>query len=509
MKNKILIRGVNWVGDAVMTMPAIRAIKRSDPDSDISLLVKPWVAPLFEKDPFIDRTIHYKDSHSGVLGKFQLARVLREENFQRAILLQNAFDAAITAWLARIPERIGYARDARGLLLTHSLKHMGEDRNMHHIDYYLKLLESVGIKSAGNDTWIHLSLEERMAAREKLSSLKRPILGINPGASYGSAKQWLPGRFAEVAGRTVDELGGSVLVFGGPGELDICDDITSRVENYVNDGKIVPLAGKTALRELIALMSECDVILSNDSGPMHIADALAVPLVAIFGSTSPELTGPRKPSSHVIRADIDCSPCFRRKCSDIGLPCMEFIGVDEVFDAITQAIPSERAVLLDRDGTICEDADYLNSWDKLKAFDDINSLNHLINLDFKLIGITNQSGIARGIVSEDFVGQVNEMFIDRHGFSGFYYCPHHPDEACQCRKPEPGLAIRARDEHGIDPRRSFVIGDKDSDMLLGRTIGAYAILVTTGKQESSPHADFTASGLDQAVKHILSRQQAW
>jgi heptosyltransferase-2 len=505
MSGKTLIRGVNWVGDAVMTMPAIRAIKRAESSSDISLLVKPWVGPLFEKDPFIDRIIQYEDSHSGVLGKFQLARVLREESFDRAILLQNALDAAITAWLARIPERIGYARDGRGLLLTHALPHTGEDRNMHHIDYYLKLLESVGIPSAGKDTWIYLDLDERLSAREKLSSLKHPILGINPGASYGSAKQWLPERFTEIARRTIEELGGSVVIFGGPGETAIASDIANPLKENENSGRLIQMAGKTSLRDLMALMSECDVILSNDSGPMHIADALAVPLVAIFGSTSPELTGPRKPSSHVIKTDMDCAPCFERKCPDKGLACMESIDPDEVFEAIKHAIPSRKAVLLDRDGTICEDAHYLNNWIKLKVIDDISHLNSLINSDYKLIGISNQSGIARGIVEESFVVEVHRMFMDKHGFSGFYYCPHHPDDQCLCRKPEPGLAIRARDEHGIDLKRSYMVGDKDADMLLGKTIGAKTILVTTGKQKTSPYADFVAKGLKEAVEHITSQ----
>ncbi|MFC1549349.1 lipopolysaccharide heptosyltransferase II [Nitrospirota bacterium] len=506
MSKKTLIRGVNWVGDAVMTMPAIRAIKRAYHSSEVSLLVKPWVAPLFQKDPFIDKTIQYEDSHSGIMGKFQLARVLREESFQRAILLQNALDAAVTAWLARIPERIGYARDGRGILLTHSLPHTGEDRNMHHIDYYLKLLESVGIPSAGTDTWIYLSLEERLQSRERLSSLKRPILGINPGASYGSAKQWLPERFTEVARRTIKELGGSVVVFGGPGEIDIASDIAKPLREHENAGRVMGLAGKTSLRELMALMSECDVVLSNDSGPMHIADALAVPLVAIFGSTSPELTGPRKPSSHVIRASVDCSPCFKRKCPDKGLTCMETIETNEVFEIIRKSLLSQKAVFFDRDGTLCEDAHYLNSWDKLKVFDNISHLNSLINKDYKLVGLSNQSGISRGIVDEGFVGEVNRMFMDKHGFSGFYYCPHHPDDACLCRKPEPGLAIRARDKHNIDLRRSYMVGDKDADMLLGRTIGAYTILVTTGKQKTSPYADFIAKGLKEAVEHITSQE---
>lgn len=504
MSGKTLIRGVNWVGDAVMTMPAIRAIRKARIEDEISLLVKPWVAPLFEKDPAINNIIHYEEKHKGVLGKFSLARELKAHRFDSAILLQNAIDAAVTAFLARIPERIGYARDARGMLLTHALPHSGEDRSIHHIDYYLKLLDSAGIPPAETDTWLYLDINERLMARQKLQGMKRPILGINPGASYGSAKQWLPERFADVARRAIEDLGGSVIVFGGPGEKEIASDIVSRAGGPEYNGHITSMAGRTSLRELAALMSECDVILSNDSGPMHMADAMRVPLVAIFGSTSAELTGPRKISSHIITAPVDCSPCFVRVCPKESLACMTAISTETVFDTITKALPKGRAVFLDRDGTLCEDAHYLNSWENLKVFDDISSLNCLINNEYTLIGMTNQSGIARGIVDEAFVREANAMFMDKYGISSFYYCPHHPREGCHCRKPEPGLSLQAAHEHGVDPRRSFVIGDKDDDMLLGRAMGAYTILVRTGKQQASEYADFTASGLKEAVEHITS-----
>lgn len=506
MSRKTLIRGVNWVGDAVMTMPAIRAIRRADPEDNISLLVKPWVADLFKHDPSVNEIIPYEDIHKGLAGKFRLASRLKPHKFDRAILLQNAIDAALTVFLARIPERIGYARDGRGMLLTRSIPHRNEDRTMHHIDYYLKLLQSVGIPPAGTETWLFLLREERIRAREELSGLKRPLIGINPGASFGSAKQWLPERFAEIAHRTVNELDGSAVVFGGPGEIEIAADITGRLTPHTQTGRVISMAGKTSLRQLAALMSECDAIVSNDSGPMHIADALGVPLAAIFGSTSWELTGPRKSSSHVITASVECSPCFKRTCPDKGLTCMDQISANEVFEIIQGIIPTQRAVLFDRDGTLCEDAHYLNSWDKLRIFDDITSLNKLSDIGLKLIGISNQSGIARGIVDAGFVDKLNQMFMDKHGFSGFYHCPHHPDDACSCRKPEPGLAIRARQDHGIDLRHSFVVGDKDADMLLGRAIGATTILVRTGKQETSQHADYQANTLADAVNYIINQQ---
>ena len=506
MSKRTLIRGVNWIGDAVMTTPALRAIRRARDKDTLSLLVKPWVAPLFDNDPLIDEVLHYTDEHSGVAGKFRLAKELKSYKFDSAILLQNALDAAVAAFLARIPERIGYGRDGRGLLLTHSLPHRGEDRNIHHIDYYLRLLESVAIPPAGSDTWLYLDIDERLKARETLSTLKRPILGINPGASFGSAKMWLPHRFAEVAKNVIEKLDGSVVLFGGPGEVGIADDISGRLHELAHEGRIVSMAGKTSLRELMSLISECDVILSNDSGPMHIADALAVPLVAIFGSTSAALTGPRKPSSHVFSSKLKCSPCFKRTCPDKGLACMESIGADEVFGAIKRAIPSGKAILMDRDGTICEDAHYLNSWINLNVMDDISYLNKVIDKGFKLIGLTNQSGIARGIVDEGFVVELNDMYINKYGFSGFYYCPHHPDEACSCRKPEPGMAHKARDDHDIDLRRSYMVGDTDADMMLGRAIGAYTILVTSGKQTTSECADFVAGSLKEVSEHILARE---
>lgn len=507
MSGRTLIRGVNWVGDAVMTMPAIRAIKRARPDDTCTLLVKPWVAALFDSDPSVDEVLHYAEEHEGFMGKFRLASMLRQHQFNSAILLQNAIDAAIPPFLARIPERIGYSRDGRGLLLTHALPHRGEDRDLHHIDYYLKLLDSAGIPPAGRDTWIYMDIQERLDARAKLATLKRPIVGINPGASFGSAKMWLPKRFSQVARRVVEDLGGSAVIFGGPAEVEIAASIAEPLAEHTKAGRTLDLAGKTSLRELMRLMSECDAIVSNDSGPMHIADALGVPLAAIFGSTSWQLTGPRKPSSHVITAGLACSPCFRRVCpesKDGDLKCMEAIEVDEVFDALRNMLPRKSAVLLDRDGTLCEDAHYLNSFDKLKVFDDISSLNHLQDKHLMLIGISNQSGIGRGIVDEGFVQEVHKLFMDKYGFDGFYYCPHRPEEHCSCRKPEPGMAHQARNEHGIDLRKSFMVGDKDADMLLGRAIGAQTILVTTGKQQTSKHADHIAANLEEVTRIISS-----
>ncbi len=164
----------------------------------------------------------------------------------------------------------------------------------------------------------------------------------------------------------------------------------------------------------------------------------------------------------------------------------------------------KRAVFFDRDGTLCRDVHYLSKMEDLEIFSEISSLSMLKERGFALIGVSNQSGIARGIVAEPFTKQVNQTFMDLYGFDAFYYCPHHPDEHCSCRKPEPGMLIECRNDFGIDLKLSFVVGDNDVDMLLAKAVGATAILVKTGKMQSSPYADAVVNGLEDAVRFILA-----
>jgi heptosyltransferase-2 len=501
--NNILIRGVNWIGDAVMTMPALRALRRANPGAKITLLVKPWVSPLFEKDPSVDRIIHYSDRHAGVFGKLKLAREIRRYDFCEAVLFQNAIDAAILAFLAGIPERIGYSRDGRGLLLTKAVPFDRKEGNVHHIEYYLNLLVKAGFVAEKSLPWIYLTLQERLQARERLRGLKRPLVAINPGATYGSSKRWHPERFAEVAWKIINELGGSVIILGGPSETAIAGEIAGLLAAadtlHARDPRHLVLAGKTGLRDLAAVISESDILVTNDSGPMHIGYAVGTPVVAIFGSTSPEATGPAGPGDIVISKSLDCSPCFERECKRSDLKCMDLITPGDVFAAVQQLVKTRPAVFLDRDGTLCRDADYLSRMEDLEIFPDVKRLVRLKEKGYALIGISNQSGIARGMVREDFVREVNGIFTGQYGFDGFYYCPHHPDEHCYCRKPEPGLLVRARNDFGIDLRRSFVVGDKEADILLAKAVGAKSVHVATGKKPSSPIADYCAKDLGEMV----------
>lgn len=504
MTENILIRGVNWIGDAVMSMPAVKALRKAHPESKVSLLVRPSVVSLFEKDPNIDEIILYEDRFKTVAGRFKLSMILKKKGFSKAFLFQNAFDAALITFLAGIPERIGYDRDGRGFLLTSPIPFNGDDRKIHHIDYYLNLLRNIGIEAKRSVPWIYMSIEERLSARKALSGLTRPVLGINPGATYGSSKRWLPQGFAEVAYWFAAETGGSVIIFGSKNESDIANEIEYLIKRQT--ASFLNLAGKTTVRELICLISECDIFLTNDSGPMHIAYAAGTPVAAVFGSTSPELTGYQTAGSIVLKAGSKCSPCFERTCANKNndMRCMYAIESEDVYFAVKKLLPSRKAVFFDRDGTLCRDADYMNKWEDFEIFPEIKNLGRLKEKGFMLIGVSNQSGIARGIVDEDFTKEVNRVFIDKYGFDDFYYCPHHPDERCHCRKPEPGMLFQARVEHGINLKQSYIIGDKDADMLLAKAVGAKGILVKTGKQHESDYADYIVENLKDAVAIILN-----
>lgn len=461
----ILIRGVNWVGDTVMSLPAVRAIRKLHPHAKISILVKEKVSYIFRLEKTIDEIIIYKN---GLKGKIDTIRKLREGNFKRAYLLQNAFDAALIVTLAGIPERVGWNRDCRGVFLTHPVPYHREDKKIHHIEYFFQIPKRFNPALTPDYPWINPDIQLRISARMQIRELKRPILAIAPGAKYGATKKWDSWKFIEIIKRFTEQFG-SVVIFGDKNE-------GLNIEKFRElKDKVYDFTGKTTLLELICLLSECDLLLCNDSGIMHLGYATGIPLVAIFGSTSPELTGPPKFAGKVVKANVDCSPCFKSKCEHIK--CMKSIEVEDVWNALSELIPSKKAVFFDRDGTLCKDANYLSKWEDFEVYPDIYTLKELKKIGFLLIGVSNQSGIARGIIKESFVQEVNKIFIDKYGFDDFFYCPHHPDDNCFCRKPNPAMAIISRYKHHIDFKKSYVVGDKHSDIEFANMIGAKGILI--------------------------------
>jgi heptosyltransferase-2 len=336
---RLLIRSTNWIGDAVMTTPTVRAIREGFPNAHITILAKPWVAPVFENSEHIDRLLIYdgEGRHKGFFGKFRLARDLGKYHFEAAILLQNAFEAALISFLAGIPLRIGYSRDARRLLLTHAVPCTNEIKTKHQTEYYLNIVRHIGIIGESRDLYLKLNQIDRFRAEEILLkrhlSLDERIIGINPGATYGPAKQWPVDRYARLADRIQDFSKVRVIIFGGPGDKRLGQTISGKMRH-----RPVDLSGETSLGEAMALIERCELFITNDSGLMHVAAALNVPLVAVFGSTNPVATGPLGLNSKVVQAAVPCSPCLNSECPEGHLKCMDQIDVDRVFDVVKEML---------------------------------------------------------------------------------------------------------------------------------------------------------------------------
>ncbi len=330
---RVLIRGTNWIGDVVMTLPAVAAVRKTWPKARISVLAKPWVAEVYRLSADVDDVIVFQEPgrHAGIGGKFRLAGELRNEGFDCAILLQNAIEAAIIAVLAVIPLRAGYNSDGRGVLLTHAVRRTKAIRQVHQIDYYIEMVRALGCTSAGRDVHLRPGEDYDGLARALFSRFgideNRPIIGIAPGAAYGPAKKWFPERFAAVADRLSGDSGAQMILFGSAGDRES----TATVQGSARH-PLIDIAGMTNLKEAIALIARCSLFISNDSGLMHVAGALGVPTIAIFGSTNPVTTSPVGERSVVIHHDLDCSPCLKPVCPT-DFRCMEMIGVEEVYAA--------------------------------------------------------------------------------------------------------------------------------------------------------------------------------
>jgi len=327
---KVLIRAANWIGDAVMSLPAVRAIAARYPEASITMLAKPWVADVYSGERSIQRVIAL-DGRSGLrdLGaKLRLAQQLRAEGFDLAVLLPNSFESAALVKAAGIRRVVAYDRDGRGLIFPDAidLPKPGEIPN-HERYYYLELLRRSGIIDSLPEVSEILfdGIAERRAKGEALlraAGLTSPVVGVSPGAAFGSAKRWLPERFAEAAAK----LGGAVAVFGSGAEKELCDQVASAAGG-------TSFAGKTTLGEFMNMVAACRVFLCNDSGAMHLAAALGVPTVTVFGPTNERATGPVGRKATLIRVPIDCSPCGERECPLGHHRCMTNVSVDQVVTA--------------------------------------------------------------------------------------------------------------------------------------------------------------------------------
>jgi heptosyltransferase-2 len=375
---RILIRGTNWLGDAVMITSALLRLREKFADAHVALLCPEKLRDLWVGHPTVNETIPFTPGES----VFSIGKKLRAGKFEVALVLPNSSRSAIETWLAGIPQRIGYARPGRNFFLTQTVAPRPEAVKMrkrsvseikrrtgvspvskvisektetgrmpvlqttaHQIHEYLHLVAALGANPELLPPQLFVTPDEIEAARKKfgLENISQPVLGLNPGAEYGPAKRWPVERFA-AAVREIQKRTNCVwLIFGGRGDVEIVNQIASQLPSARSH--FLNLAGKTSLRELMALLKLSRVLLTNDSGPMHVAAALGTPVVVPFGSTSPELTGPGLPGDpghRLLKSDAPCAPCFRRECP-IDFRCLNGITVERVVEAILGIIKTQES----------------------------------------------------------------------------------------------------------------------------------------------------------------------
>lgn len=332
---KILVRSTNWIGDAIMTTPAVHSIRKNFPDASISILVHPWVADVFNSSPDVDEVLIYdkKGMHSGLSGMWKLSRELSRHSFDIAILLQNAFEAAFITRFAAIPALAGYKSDGRGLLLTHGVRFKKGIKKIHQVHYYQEMVKSLGLTPGPDKLSLELPESKKKWAGEFVSFIKKgPVVGLNPGAAFGPAKRWPPEKFGRLALLLSEKLGATMFVFGTEADKSA----NAKIHGFA-PGNIIDLAGKTSLAEAMALIAICDAFVTNDSGLMHVGAALKTPMAAIFGSTNSITTGPFSENAIVIRKNLDCSPCLKTHCKT-DFECMMTITEEEVFEEVNSII---------------------------------------------------------------------------------------------------------------------------------------------------------------------------
>lgn len=543
---RILVRGPNWLGDAVMCEPALRGLRRLFPDAQIALLVKPAVADLFAGHPALTRVLTYdtKGRHAGLSGKWVLSGQLRRQGFDLAVLFQNAFEAAFLTFLAGVPRRYGYATDGRSLLLSDPVAVPDRRTLVHQVRYYWDLLKPLGLTGdpSAPELVVFPEEEQAMARRFAQGGLTATdvVVGINPGSTYGEAKRWLPERFAEVTERLCRticesrEQQVSVVIFGAKGEERLGHEIAARLPS-----RSLVLSGATTIRELMASVKRCAMLLTNDTGPMHIASAFQVPVVAIFGPTDWRTTSPFGSAHAIVRQPVDCAPCLLRECP-IDHRCMTRVSVDQVYEAGLSRLSGPKGlpranrtdqtdqkdiphqtdhknildgvtVFLDRDGTLNYDPGYLKIATELKLLAGVGpALRRLKGAGAKLVVVTNQSGVGRGIVTLKDLEAIHarlQGLLEQEdaALDAIYFCPHHPDDGCRCRKPNVGMVERAVSELQLDLRRSYLIGDHARDIQLAHRVGAKAILITPALVDAQ---SLDRLKVEQAMPNAVAKSMA-
>lgn len=316
-----------------MATPVLADLRKAFPKASITAMCRKPICELLKKDDSIDELFCFTRPSNEFLRRQEFRDIIAKiqaGKYDTGILLTHSFSSAWWFWKASVPKRIGYSAHFRRFLLTDPLRRPKEKE--HQVVSYKKILAPLGIQLS--QSLPKLVVSEQEVEESKMLLYKRgyvfgkKLIGINPGAAYGSAKCWLPERFQALAKRLLSQRDAYVLFFGDLSNSALVKQICRGL-----GGRAIDLAGVTSLRQLACIIKDCSVLVTNDSGPMHIAAAFEVPVVALFGSTDANKTGPYGQEKGVIDKQVKCSPCFKRVCP-IDFRCMKEIGVDEVVERV-------------------------------------------------------------------------------------------------------------------------------------------------------------------------------
>lgn len=330
---KIVIRGVNWIGDAIMTTPAITQLAENFPDTKITIVVKEWVKDVFIGNPFIDDIIVCNPKN--LIGYIRLIKKLRKEKFDIGIVFPNSFSSALFLFLLGAKYRAGYKTDCRSMLLNIKTPRTPDlEFEKLRIDYFLNIANLIGKKQADRGLVLNVSKESEIFVENFLKENKidetDTIIGFNPGAAYGKAKCWPAKKYAELGLRLISAYNVKLVLFGGFHDQNVVNVLAKGLRN-----KCAIAAGKTTLQDSIGLVNKCRLFITGDTGPLYIASALRVPTMAIFGPTNPDTVAVPSEKLQIIYKRVSCSPCFLRECPN-DHRCMEEVSVEEVFAEISR-----------------------------------------------------------------------------------------------------------------------------------------------------------------------------
>lgn len=334
---RIIVRMPNWLGDLVMATPVLHDLRERFPQAKIIPMCLENLAGLLVNDPNVTDIFAFKKPSGWIhhLHRSNILEPLRHEGFDLGVLLTNSLSSAWWFWRGHVRHRLGYTGHWRRMLLDKALPLPPGYETQHLVTTYKMLLAPLGIPLSTTGPRLYVGEEERRTAEKRLAEdgIEPGIIliGINPGAAYGSAKCWLPDRFQALTLRLLENPRHRVIFFGDPAGTPLVNDICANMP-----ARVINMAGKTSIRELAAFIQCCHILITNDSGPMHMAAALGVPPLALFGSTSDVRTGPYS-IGRVIHKHVECSPCYRRVCP-IDFRCMKRIEVEEVYNNALEMI---------------------------------------------------------------------------------------------------------------------------------------------------------------------------